>query len=185
MSPQNSTGSTQDSDSWTSSQSCDSQMLLSDDRGNRSTPHKGSGDLLLECPDISSSFYTGRPQQTKKRKPSAKKHILGQGEDKRVIPVTVKDTKQEKIEPVQEAYGKAGELDTCLPREEFQSKSLLEQYIKDSDWVHGFQAAEKLEEQDMCKEERITPSCWNTIDPSNEDELSRDGSQLSSKCAID
>lgn len=181
MSPQNSTGSTQDSDSWTSSQSCDSQMLLSDDRGNRSTPRKGSGDLLLECPDISSNFYTGRPQQTKKRKPSAKNHTSGQGEDKRVMmmTMTMKDTKQEKTEPVQEAYGKARELDIWPSREEFQSKSLLEQYIKDSDWVRGFQAVEKLEEQNTCKEERITPSCWNTTDQGNEDELSRDGSQLS------
>ncbi|XP_072852398.2 PHD finger protein 13 isoform X1 [Pogona vitticeps] len=178
MSPQNSTGSTQDSDSWTS---CDSQVL-SDDRGNRNTTCKGSGDLLLDCPDISSSFCTGRPQQTKKRKPSAKKHILGQEEDKSVISLTVKDTRQEKTESVQEAYGKEEELESCLPREEVQPKSLLEQYIKDNDWVHGLQAAKTLGEQDTCEEERITPSCWNTTDQCNEEELSRDGSQLSTTC---
>ncbi|KAJ7324698.1 hypothetical protein JRQ81_017718 [Phrynocephalus forsythii] len=181
MSPQNSTGSTQDSDSWTSSQSCDSQML-SDDRANRNTPRKVSGDLILDCPDISSGFFAGRSQQTKKRKPPAKKNILGQEENKRAMPVTIKDTKQEKTEPVQEAYSKAGELESCLPRDGFQSNSLLEQYIKDSDWVHGLQATKNLEEQETRKEERTTPPCWNATDQINEEELSRDGSQLSITC---
>ncbi|XP_061493474.1 PHD finger protein 13-like [Rhineura floridana] len=176
MSPQNSTGSTQDSDSWASSQSYDSQVL-SDDGGIRNTTCKGTGDLLLKCSDISSNFCTGRPQQTKKRKQAAKNREV----DKRVMPMNTNDIKQERTELGEETPLKARELDSCLPREELQSTTLLEQCIKE-DSIHGMQAAEKPEEENMCKEERISPACWNTIEQSSEEELSRDGSQLSALC---
>ncbi|KAH0624287.1 hypothetical protein JD844_007984 [Phrynosoma platyrhinos] len=179
MSPQNSTGSTQDGDSWTSSQSCDSQAL-SDDGGSRNTPCKGSGDLFLSYPGISSSFCTGRPQQTKKRKQSTKKRILGQEVDKRVMPTNVKDLKQEKAEHREETHGEAGIGESCFPRESLQPKSLLEQYIKKNVCVPQVQAAEKPE--DTCKEERVSLSCWNNVEQSNEEELSQDGSQHGTSC---
>ncbi|XP_062987918.1 PHD finger protein 13-like isoform X2 [Elgaria multicarinata webbii] len=178
MSPQNSTGSTQDSDSWPSSQSCDSQVL-SDDGERRNATCKGAGGLLLNHSDMSSSFCTSRPQQIKRRKQAAKKLILDPELDKRVISMSTKDIKQERIEPGEEIHGKAKVLESCLPREELQSKSLLEQYIKDKDWIHGVQAAEKPEEQDMCNDEKVSPSCWNTLEQSSEEELNREDSRLS------
>ncbi|XP_053168144.1 PHD finger protein 13-like isoform X2 [Hemicordylus capensis] len=181
MSPQNSTGSTQDSDSWTSSQSCDSQVL-SDDGGSRNSKCKGAGDLLLSCSTISSSFCASRPQQTKKRKQSAKKLILDR-EVEKVMPVSIKDIKQERTEPREEGHGKGEELEFCAPGEELHSKCLLEQYVKEQkDWIHGVQASEKPEKLNMCKEERISPACWSTIEQNSEEELSRDGSQLSTSC---
>nr|XP_003224383.1 PREDICTED: PHD finger protein 13 isoform X1 [Anolis carolinensis] len=182
MSPQNSTGSTQDGDSWTSSQSCDSQAL-SDDGGSRNTTCKGSGDLFLGYSGISSSFCTSRPQQTKKRKPSTKKRTLGQEVDKRIMQIDFKDLKQEKTEQTEEEiHGKAGELESSPPREAFQPKSLLEQYIKENNWVPEVQAAEKSEQQDICKEERVSPSCWNSIEQGSEEELSQDGSHIGTLC---
>ncbi|CAI5776005.1 finger 13-like [Podarcis lilfordi] len=180
MSPQNSTGSTQDSDSWASSQCCDSHVL-SDDGGIRNTTCRGTGNLLLNS-DISSGFCTGRPLQTKKRKQSAKKLILDRVVDKRVMPMNTKDIKQERIEPSKGTYLESRELESCLPKEELQSTSLLEQYIKQKEWIHGMQAAEKPEEQNSCKEERTSPACWNTVEQNSEEELSRDGSQISTLC---
>ncbi|XP_042316244.1 PHD finger protein 13-like isoform X2 [Sceloporus undulatus] len=180
MSPQNSTGSTQDGDSWTSSQSCDSQAL-SDDGGSRNTRCKGSGDLFLSYPGgISSSFCASRPQQTKKRKQSTKKRILGQEVDKRVTPTKVKDLKQEKVEHREETHAEAGVLESHFPRESLKPKSLLEQYIKENAWVPQVQTTEKPEE--TCKEERVSPSSWNNVEQSNEEELSQDGSQLGTSC---
>ncbi|XP_044290562.1 PHD finger protein 23-like isoform X2 [Varanus komodoensis] len=181
MSPQNSTGSTQDSDCWPSSQSCDSQVL-SDDGGRKNTTCKGAGELLLNCSDISSSFCTSRPQQTKKRKPVAKKLVLDHEVDKRVMPVSMKDSKQDGAEPGEETSRKAEELESSLPGEELQPKSLLEQCMKEKDWIHGTQAVEKPEELDASKEEKISPPCWNTTEQSREGELKRDDSRLSTLC---
>nr|XP_056705966.1 PHD finger protein 13-like [Euleptes europaea] len=186
MSPQNSTGSTRDSDSCASSQYCDSQML-SDDGGIRNAKCKGTGDLFLNCSDVSGSFCPTRPHQAKKKKQSAKKLILDREADKRVMPVSTKDVKLERMEPGGETEGKGEELDSCLPREGLQSKSLLEQYINEENgWIYGVQSAEKPatgplgpEEQRTCKEERVSPACWNIREQSSEEELSRDGLQLS------
>lgn len=178
MSPQNSTGSTRDSDSWASSQSCDSQVL-SDDGGSRNTTRKESGDQFLNY-TISSSFCTGRPQQTKKRKQLAKKLILDREANKRVMPVSTEDFKQERTGLVEKMHGNGGVLE--FPRKELQSTSPLEQHVKDdNDWIPVVQMAERPVEQSMCKEERVDSACWGAVDQSSEEELSRDGSQLS-KC---
>ncbi|XP_054838130.1 PHD finger protein 23A-like [Eublepharis macularius] len=190
MSPQNSTGSTRDSDSWASSQSCDSQVL-SDDGGSRNTKCKGTGgDLFLSSSHVSSSFCPTRPHQAKKKKQLAKKLLLDHDADKRVMPGSMKDTKQERVEPGGETHGKGEELDSCLPREELQARSLLEQYIKeDKGWMCEQQSAEKPvtgalgpEEQGTCKEGRISLACWSVREQSSEEELSRDGLQLNTSC---
>lgn len=179
MSPQNSTGSTQDSDSWASSQSCDFQVL-SDDGGNRRTVCNESGDQFLNC-TISSSFCTGRPQQTKKRKPFAKKLTLDREVTKRMMSVNTMDFMQGSTEPGEETHGKGELLESSLPRKEPQSTSHLEQHVKDgNDWIHGAQMTEKPVEQPTCKDERIESACWSAVDHSSEEELSRDGSQLTS-----
>ncbi|XP_063162413.1 PHD finger protein 13-like [Candoia aspera] len=156
-SPQNSTGSTQDSDSWGSSQSCDSQVL-SDDGGARSRVYKGTGELL-SCPNVASSFCTGRHQQTKKRKQSAKKLSVNQVADKGLIPL--KDHVQRTLEACEEAK----ELKPCL--QELPSRPLLEK-----DWIPGLYTEEKPEE------ERISPASWNVVGQSTE-ELEGGGPQLS------
>lgn len=187
MSPQNSTGSTRDSDSCTSSQSYDSQVL-SDDGGTRNPKCKGAGDLFLSCSDVSGSFCPTRPHQAKKKKQSAKKLILDQDADNKVMPLNMKEIKQERMEPGDETYGK-GELGSCLPREELQSTSLLEHYIKEEKgWIYGMQSAEKPltsslgpEQQSACKEERVNAACWSSREQSSEEELSRDSLQLSCK----
>ncbi|XP_066477801.1 PHD finger protein 13-like isoform X2 [Tiliqua scincoides] len=177
MSPQNSTGSTQDSDSWVSSQSCDSQVL-SDDGGNRNTMCKEYGNQFLNY-TISSNFCTGRAQQNKKRKQFAKKLVLDRELTTRVMPVSTKVFKQGRTEPAEETHGKGGLLESCLPGKELQSIAPLEQHVKDdNDWIHAVQVAEKPVEQNMCKEERIDSACWSAVEQSSEEELSRDGSQL-------
>ncbi|KAL8188126.1 UNVERIFIED_CONTAM: hypothetical protein K2H54_061953 [Gekko kuhli] len=187
MSPQNSTGSTRDSDSCASSQSCDSQGL-SDDGGSRNTTCKGTtGDLFLNCSDISGSFCPAWPHQPKKKKHSAKKLILGQEADKRAVPLSVEE---ERAEPGGETHGKGEELGSCLPREELQAGSLLEQYVKEEKgWACGVQSAEKppagalgTEEQSACERERVGAACWDTREQSSEEELSRDGLQLNTSC---
>ncbi|XP_077204321.1 PHD finger protein 13-like isoform X1 [Paroedura picta] len=174
MSPQNSTGSTRDSDSCTSSQSCDSQVL-SDDGGSRSTTCKGTGDHFLNCSEVSGSFCPARPHQAKKKKQSAKKLILHREAEERGLPLSAKEIKQERLEPGGETCGKGEELGSCFPREELQAKSLLEQYIKqEKDWTYGVQSAEKPEEQSACKEERVSAASWDTREHISEGELSRD-----------
>ncbi|XP_019388375.1 PREDICTED: PHD finger protein 13-like [Crocodylus porosus] len=85
MSPQNSTGSTQDSDSWASSHSeC---QVLPDDGKSRSARRRGGVDsLLLGCHGFAPSFYSARPQPPKKKKPPAKKLVLDQETEKKAVP---------------------------------------------------------------------------------------------------
>ncbi|XP_015745291.2 PHD finger protein 23-like, partial [Python bivittatus] len=165
-SPQNSTGSTQDSDGWGSSQSCDFQVL-SDDGGSRNTAYKGTGELL-NCPNVTSSFCTSRHQQTKKRKQSAKKLSVNQAVDKGLM--SLKDHTQRMLETCEEAK----ELKSCL--QELPSRPLLEQMEKD--WIPGLHTEEKPGEQGTYKEERTRSASWNIMEQSM-GELEGGGPQLS------
>ncbi|XP_058045060.1 PHD finger protein 13-like [Ahaetulla prasina] len=167
-SPQNSTGSTQDSESWGSSQSYDSQVL-SDDGGSRNATYKGAGELLT-CPNITGSFCTGQHQQTKKRKPSSKKLTVNQATDKGLMPL--KDHAQRTPEICTEAK----ELESCL--EELPSRPLPEQVEKDS--IPGLYAEEKTEEQGTCKEERNASASRDTVEQSTEGPA-EDAPQLSNQ----
>lgn len=187
MSPQNSTGSTRDSDSCASSQSCDSQVL-SDDGRSRNPKCRGAGGLPLGCSDVSSSLCTAWAQQTKRRKQLAKKLILDQDMDQR--PASTRVVKQERTEPGKSQLGTGVEFDSYLQKEELHSQFLLEQYAKEGgkDWIHGVQAAVEQapgalapEEQNLHAEERIGPACWGTVEQSSEEEQSRDGSQITGK----
>ncbi|XP_032081020.1 PHD finger protein 13-like [Thamnophis elegans] len=156
-SPQNSTGSTQDSESWGSAQSCDSQVL-SDDGGGRSGAYKGTGELL-NCPNVASSFCTGRHQQTKKRKQSqsSKKLSVNQATDKGLMPP--KDHAQ------RTPFTEVKELQSCLQK--IPSRPLLEQTEKDC--IPGLYTEEKTEEQGTCKEERTTSASWGAVEQSTEE----------------
>ncbi|XP_026578537.1 PHD finger protein 13-like [Pseudonaja textilis] len=168
-SPQNSTGSTQDSDNWGSSQSCDSQVL-SDDGGSRNTAYKGTGELL-NCPNITgSSFCTGRHQPTKKRKPSSKKLSVNQATDKGLLMALKDQTPRTTPETCTEEK----ELKSCF--QELPSRPLLEPTEKDC--IPGLYTEEKTEEQGTCKEERTSSASWDVAEQSTE-EPAGDDPQLS------
>ncbi|XP_048362146.1 PHD finger protein 13-like [Sphaerodactylus townsendi] len=176
MSPQNSTGSTQDSDSCASSQSCDSQVL-SDDGGSRNTQCGGAGDIFLSCSAISSSCFPTRPHQAKKKKPSKKL----------MLPVSVKDVKLERAEPRGETEGRGEGLVPCLSREERQASSLLEQYIEEKGWTYGVESAEKpaagaLQPEALRCEGKVSPDGWIAREQSREEELCRHDLQLNTSC---
>uniref|UniRef100_A0A8C8VG82 PHD finger protein 13 n=1 Tax=Pelusios castaneus TaxID=367368 RepID=A0A8C8VG82_9SAUR len=193
MSPQNSTGSTQDSDSWASSQSSDSQILPDEGR-SRNAKHKGD-NLLLNCPDFPSSFYVARPQQIKKKKLSAKKLILDQEMEKKVMLAGMKnlgDVQQQrrKLEVLEEqaSYIRGECLKSLVvPAGELRPKSLLEEFMKEEkDWTHGVQGTEgptgsyfSSKERETCPEERSV-GCQNTSDQSEEEGTSRLSSQVNS-----
>uniref|UniRef100_A0A8D0H9U4 PHD finger protein 13 n=1 Tax=Sphenodon punctatus TaxID=8508 RepID=A0A8D0H9U4_SPHPU len=190
MSPQNSTGSTRDSDSWVSSHSCDSQMLP-DDGKSRNTKHRESMDLLLSCPDYRGSLYAAWPQQTKKRKRSMKKLILDQGTEKRVVSPKPTNIQQEERElaglEVQEPPCLKEETpEPPIPARDLQPKSPLEQCVKEDEQTHGEQGAEQpvgdipgSEEQNTGMQEENSPGCCNTVESNREEESSRDSSPLS------
>ncbi|XP_053895633.1 PHD finger protein 13-like [Malaclemys terrapin pileata] len=195
MSPQNSTGSTQDSDSWASSHSSDSQVL-SDEGRIRNAKYKG-GNLFLNCPDFPSSFYAARPQQTKKKKLSAKKLILDQEMEQKVTLAGTKnlsDVQQQRKESAvleeQAPYVMRKCLESLVvPAGELRPKSLLEEFMKEEkDWTCGVQGSEvpvggyfRPKEQESCPEERRSSSCQNTLDQSKEEEgTSSVSSQLNS-----
>ncbi|XP_075794230.1 PHD finger protein 13-like isoform X2 [Pelodiscus sinensis] len=193
MSPQNSTGSTQDSDSWASSHSSDSQVLPDEGR-SRNTKYKG-GNLHLNCPDFPSSLYAARPQQTKKKKLSAKKLILDQEMEQKVTLAGMKnlgDVQQQMRELAvleEQAPYVRGERQESLviPAGELRPKSLLEEFMKEEkDWTHGAQESEvpvgsyfQPKEQESSHEESRSSSCQNTLDQSKEEATSCFSSQLS------
>ncbi|XP_074860170.1 PHD finger protein 13-like isoform X2 [Carettochelys insculpta] len=196
MSPQNSTGSTQDSDSWASSHSSDSQVLADEERSrSRNAKYKGS-NLLLNCPDFPNSFYAARPQQAKKKKLSAKKLILDQEMEQKVTMSGMKnlgDVEQQRRESAvleEEAPYVKGEClqSLVVPAGELRPKSLLEKFIKEEkDWTHGMQENEvpvggyfPPKEQESCPEERRITSCQNTLDQSKDEGTSSFNSQLNS-----
>lgn len=194
MSPQNSTGSTQDSDSWASSHSSDIH-LLADDRSSRSAA-RGAADssLLLGCTAFPTGFYDVRPQQVKRKKPPVKKLILEQeveklsagksfgseqerGTELAALEGRVLPGKEEFLEP---SFSLAGDT---------QPRALLEELMKEKDWEHGAQGAGKpagdnvqLKEQEQCSGGRKSPGSCTTLDQSEGEDASRGSSQLSGEC---
>ncbi|KAM9231059.1 uncharacterized protein RG961_004631 [Leptosomus discolor] len=197
MSPQNSTGSTQDSDSWASSHSSD-YHVLTDNGSSRNPVARGAVDnsLLVSCPAFPSSFYDVRPQQTKRKKPPAKKLILEQEVEKRVPLSAGKGFGAERdgvkelaaalegqVAPVEEQL-----LEPSLnPAGDPQANSLLEELMKEEkDWMHGAQGTEKpagddpqLKEHDPCSGGRKSPGSCSSLDQSEGEDASRGSSQLS------
>lgn len=198
MSPQNSTGSTQDSDSWASSHSSDCHVLTDDGR-SKNTMARGAADnsLLVSCPAFPTGFYPVQPQQTKRKKPPAKKLILEQEMEKRVPLSTGKgfgaeqDEEKElavlegqvppvKEQPLEPSPNPAGDP---------QPNSLLEELMKEEkDWMHGAQGTEKAAGDDpQLKEQepsggRKSPSSCSTLDQREGEDASRGSSQLSGEC---
>nr|XP_009929563.1 PREDICTED: PHD finger protein 13-like [Opisthocomus hoazin] len=173
MSPQNSTGSTQDSDSWASSHSSDCQVLTDDGRSRNAV-----------------AFYDVRPQQTKRKKPAAKKLVLEQEVEKKVPLSMGKGSGAEQdgakelaalegqVPPVKEEL-----LEPSLnPAGDPQPNSLLEELMKEEkDWTRGAQGTEKpagddpqLKEHDPCSGGRKSPSSCSTLDQSEGEDASRD-----------
>ncbi|XP_010137796.1 PREDICTED: PHD finger protein 13-like, partial [Buceros rhinoceros silvestris] len=201
MSPQNSTGSTQDSDSWASSHSSDCHILTDDGR-SRNTMARGAVDssLLVSCPAFPTGFYTVQPQQTKRKKPPAKKLILEQEVEKRVPLSTGKGFGAEQdgenelavlegqVPPVKEQLSEP----SLNPAGDPQPNSLLEELMKEEkDWTHGAQGTEKAAGDDpQLKEQepsggRKSPSSCSTLDQREREDASRGSSQLSDDDAWD
>ena len=198
MSPQNSTGSTQDSDSWASSHSSDCHVLTDNGR-SRNTVARGTVDnsLLVSCPAFPTSFYDVRPQQTKRKKPPAKKLILEQEVEKRV-PLSAGKSFGAEQDGVKELAALEGQLPpvkeqlsepSLNPAGDPQPNSLLEELMKEEkDWMHGEQGTEKpvddpqLKEHDPCSGGRKNPSSCSTLDQSEGEDASRGSSQLSGEC---
>lgn len=198
MSPQNSTGSTQDSDSWASSHSSDCHVLTDDGR-SRNAVARGAVDnsLLVSCPAFPTGFYDVRPQQTKRKKPPAKKLILEQ-EVKRVPLGTGKSfgAEQDGVKELAALEGQVPPVKEQLvepslnPAGDPQPTSLLEELMKEEkDWMHGVQGTEKpagddpqLQEHEPCSGGRKSPSSCSTLDQSEGDDASRGSSQLSGEC---
>ncbi|XP_008941780.1 PREDICTED: PHD finger protein 13-like [Merops nubicus] len=174
MSPQNSTGSTQDSDSWASSHSSDCHILMDDRR---------------------SSFYDVQPQQTKRKKPPAKKLVLEQ-EVENSVPLSVGKGFGAEQDEVKEPAVLEGQLPPVKEQllepslnlaGDTQPSSLLEELMKaEKDWMHGAQGTEKpagddpqLKEHDPCSGGRKSPSTCSTLDQSEGEDVSRGSSQLS------
>ncbi|KAM6305171.1 PHD finger protein 13-like [Aegotheles albertisi] len=195
MSPQNSTGSTQDSDSWASSHSSDCHVPTDDGR-SRNAMARGTVDnsLLVSCPAFPSSFYSVRPQQNKRKKPPAKKLILDQEVEKRMQLGAGKGFGAEQdgvkvlaalggqVPPVKEEL-----LEPSLNlAEDPQPNSLLEELMKEEkDWMHRAQGTEKpaddpqLQEHEPFSEGRKSPSSCSTLDQSEGEDVSQGSSQLS------
>uniref|UniRef100_A0A8B9SPK7 Uncharacterized protein n=1 Tax=Anas platyrhynchos TaxID=8839 RepID=A0A8B9SPK7_ANAPL len=175
MSPQNSTGSTQDSDSWASLPSSDCQ-LLADDRRSRTAVAKGAADssLLADCPAFPAGFYEIRPPQSKRKKPPAKKLVLEQEVEKKVplsagkSSVLDQDRGKEpavlegQVPPVKEVFSEP----PIEPAGDPQPSAPLEEPLKEEkDWLHGEQGAEKpagdepqLKEHEQCSGGAKSPS---------------------------
>ncbi|KAI1235936.1 hypothetical protein IHE44_0002029, partial [Lamprotornis superbus] len=195
MSPQNSTGSTQDSDSSTSSHSSDGHIPM-DNRKSRNAVARGAvgSGLLMNSPAFSTAFYNVRPQQIKRKKPPAKKRILEQEVKKRVPLTAWKDFGAEQ-DGVKQLAALAGQLSpvkeellepSLNPPGDPQPNSLLEEpTTEEKDLMYGAQGAEKpaddpqLKEHDPFSGERKSPSPCNTLDQSTGEDTSRDTSQLS------
>lgn len=199
MSPQNSTGSTQDSDSWASSHSSDCHVLTDDGR-SRNAVARGAVDnsLLMSCPAFPTGFYDVRPQQTKRKKPPAKKLILEQEVEKRVPLSAGKGfgAEQDRVKELAALEGQLPPVKEQLLEPSLNSagdpqpNSLLEELMKEEkDWMHGAQGTEKpagddpqLKEHDPCSGGRKSPSSCSTLDQSEGEDVSRGSSQLSGEC---
>ncbi|NXK51561.1 PHF13 protein, partial [Chauna torquata] len=149
----------------------------------------------MNCPAFPTSFYDVRPQQTKRKKPPAKKLILEQEVEKRV-PLGagksfVLDQDQVKelavlegqVPPVKEQFL---EPPVSLAGDPQPNTSLEELMKEEKDWIHGAQGAEKpagddpqLKEHEQCSGGRKSPSSCSTLDQSEGEDTSRGSSQLS------
>ncbi|XP_069720912.1 PHD finger protein 13-like [Phaenicophaeus curvirostris] len=196
MSPQNSTGSNQDSDSWASSRSSDYHVLM-DNRRSRNAVTRGSVDnsLLVSCPAFPTDFYDVQLQQTKWKKTPAKKVILEPMVEKRVPLGTGKGfgAEQDGVKELAVLEGQVSPVKEQLsepslnPAGDPQPNSLLEELIKEEkDWMHRAQGTEKpagddpqLQEHEPCSGGRKSPSSCSTLDQSEGDDASRGSSQLS------
>ncbi|NXW55636.1 PHF13 protein, partial [Eurystomus gularis] len=149
----------------------------------------------VSCPAFPTSFYDVRPQQTKRKKPPAKKLILEQEVEKRVPLSTGKGfgagqdgVKELAVLEGQLPPGKEQPLEPSLNLAgDPQPNSLLEELMKEEkDWMHGAQGTEKpagdepqLKEHDPCSGGRKSPSSCSTVDQSEGEDASRGSSQLS------
>ncbi|XP_010177511.1 PREDICTED: PHD finger protein 13-like, partial [Mesitornis unicolor] len=185
MSPQNSTGSTQDSDSWASSHSSDCHVLT-DNRRNRNAAGRGAADnsLLVSCPAFPTGFYDVRPQQTKRKKPPAKKLILEEKVEKRV-PLSAGKAFGAEQDGVKELAALEGQVSPMKeqplepspnPAGDPQPNSLLEELMKEKkDWMDGAQGSRKpagdepqLKEHNPCSGGRKSPSSCSTLDQNDD-----------------
>ncbi|XP_019358593.1 PREDICTED: PHD finger protein 13-like [Gavialis gangeticus] len=176
MSPQNSTGSTQDSDSWASSHSeC---QVLPDDGKSRSARHKGGMDsLLLGCHGFAPSFYSARPQPPKKKKPPVKKLVLDRETEKKAVPAGTQrlgDARPQRGEPAAPQGPAPPVKEECVespvsPAGELQLASVPEASIK--------------EEKD-CAPETETPAGGDP-QPERQEMRRAEGSSPSSSTASD
>ncbi|NWY01326.1 PHF13 protein, partial [Nothoprocta ornata] len=153
----------------------------------------------MNCPAFTSSFYDVRPQQTKRKKPPAKKLILEKEVEKRVPLSTGKSygVDQDRVKEMvvlggQEPPLKERVLEPSInPSRDPQPNSLLEELMKEEkDWMPAAQGTEKpagddpqLKEHDPCPGGRKSPSSCSTLDQSEGEDTSRASSQLSGEYA--
>ncbi|KFP36796.1 PHD finger protein 13, partial [Chlamydotis macqueenii] len=149
----------------------------------------------VSCPAFPAAFYDVRPQQTKRKKPPAKKLVLEQEVEKKVplgagkgfgaeqdgvkelaaLEGQVPPTKEQLSEPSPNLAGDP------------QPNSLLEELMKEEkDWVHAAQGTEKpagedpqLQEHEPCSAGRKSPSSCSTLDQSEGEDTSRGSPQRS------
>ncbi|KFV16015.1 PHD finger protein 13, partial [Tauraco erythrolophus] len=195
MSPQNSTGSTQDSDSWASSHSSDCHVLTDNGRSRNAMARRAADNsLLTSCPAFNTSFYDVRPQQTKRKKPPAKKLILEQQVENKVPLSAGKGfgAEQDRVKELVVLEGQMPPVKEQLlepslnPAGDSKPNCLLEELMKEEkDWTHGAQGTEKpvddpqLKEHEPCSGGRKSPSSCSTLDQSEGEDASRGSSQLS------
>ncbi|NXV90186.1 PHF13 protein, partial [Calonectris borealis] len=152
----------------------------------------------VSCPAFPTSFYDVRPQQTKRKKPPAKKLILEQEVEKRVPLSAGKGfgAEQDGVKELAALVGQVPPMKEQLlepslnPAGDPQPNSLLEVLMKEEkDWMHGAQGTEKpagddpqLKEHDACSGGRKSPSSCSTLDQNEGEDASRGSSQLSGEC---
>ncbi|XP_009876518.1 PREDICTED: PHD finger protein 13-like, partial [Apaloderma vittatum] len=134
-------------------------------------------------------------EQTKRKKPPAKKLILEQEVEKKVLLSGGKSFEAEQV-GVKELAALEGQLPpvkeqhlepSLNPAGDTQPNSLLEKLMKEEkDWMHEAQGTEKpsgddpqLQEQDSSSGGRKSPSSCSTLDQSEGEDASRGSSQLS------
>ncbi|NXK84770.1 PHF13 protein, partial [Amazona guildingii] len=148
----------------------------------------------MSCPAFPTSFYDVRPQQTKRKKPPAKKLIL-EPEMKSVLLSTGKGfgAEQDGVKDLAAPEGQMLPVKEQLlepspsPAGDPQPNSLLEELMKEEkDWMHREQGTEKpagddpqLKEHNACSGGRKSPSSCSTLDQSEGEDTSRGSSQLS------
>ncbi|KAM6357235.1 PHD finger protein 13-like [Alca torda] len=190
MSPPNSTGSTQDSESWASSHSSDCHVLGDDGRSRDAAGGAVESGLLLSCPAFPDGFYGVQPPQTKRKKPPAKKLVLEQEVKREPLGAGAEPDEARELAALE---GRVPPVRQQLPEPSLspagdpQPPSLLEELMKEEkDWTHGVQGAEKpagddpqLQEHGPCSRGRKSPGSCSTLDQSEGEDASGGSSQLS------